>query len=93
MQKLNFDIVQDGHNELAEKFGLRFSLNPDLKALYRDKLGINLKMYHGDDDWTLPMPARFLVDRDGIIRYAESSPDYTKRPDPDDLLLTLKHLN
>ena len=38
------------------------------------------------DIWTLPMPARFVVGRDGIIRYAEVSPDYTRRPDPSKLL-------
>lgn len=92
MQKLNFDILWDIENLLAQKLGLKFFLPQDLKALYQNKLSINLKLYHGDAEWALPMPARFLVDTDGVILYAESSPDYTKRPDPDDLLEILKSI-
>jgi hypothetical protein len=30
--------------------------------------------------WTRPMPARFVIGRDGKILYAEVNPDYTRRP-------------
>lgn len=92
MRKLNFDILTDARNEVAAQFGLRFQLPDPLKKLYRDSLSINLKLYHGDDDWTLPIPARFLIDPQGVIRYAESSPDYTQRPDPDEMMDVLKSL-
>ena len=32
------------------------------------------------------MPARFVIDRQGIIRMAESDPDYTTRPEPQETL-------
>lgn len=92
MQKLQFDILTDKSNKVAEAFGLKFKMPNDLIELYRDKFQINLKQYHGDDLWELPMPARFLVDTEGIIRYAESEPDYRERPDPDDLMKVLKTL-
>lgn len=92
MQKLNFDILWDEGNGLAEQIGLKFQLPQDLKELYRDNFHINLKQYHGDNEWSLPMPARFLVDTNGIVKYAESAPDYTKRPDPDELMEVLKKL-
>ena len=89
-QRLPFSILSDAGNEIAAKFGLRFSLPEDLKVLYRDTFNIDLEKCSGDPSWTIPMPARFLVDSDGIIRYAESSADYTQRPDPDDLIEVLK---
>ncbi|MDJ0646705.1 MAG: peroxiredoxin-like family protein [Flavobacteriaceae bacterium] len=92
MQKLNFDILWDQGNKLASEFGLKFFLPEDAKKLYSDSFHINLKHYHGDDEWALPIPARFVIDRSGIIRYAESNADYTKRPDPDDALAVLKSL-
>ena len=92
MQKLNFDIFWDQGNMIAEKVGLKFNLPEDLKILYRDYFSTNLKLYHGDDDWSLPMPARFILDTKGEIHYAESSVDYTKRPDPDDLMRVLKNV-
>ena len=92
MQKLDFDILWDQDNMIADKVGLKFKLPEDLKILYRDYFNTNLKLYHGDDEWSLPMPARFILDTNGEIHYAESSADYTKRPDPDDLMKVLKNV-
>ena len=38
------------------------------------------------------IPARYIVDRDAIIRYAEADPDYTVRPDPQHTIDALKSL-
>lgn len=92
MHKLNFDILWDKGNEVAEAFRLKFYLPGDLKELYRDKFSINLKLYHGDDQWALPIPARFIVNQEGQVIYAENSADYTKRPDPEELLTTLQSI-
>lgn len=85
-RKLTFDILSDRRNEVAAAFGLRWQVVEPLKSFYRDNLNVNLARYHGDQDWTLPIPARFLIDRDGIIQYAEARADHRRRPDPDDLL-------
>lgn len=89
--KLNFDILTDARNEVASQFGLRFKLPQDLIDTYK-VFSIDLEMYNGNSDWTLPMPARFLVGTDGVIHYAECSADYTKRPDPDALMEELLKL-
>ena len=80
---LTFEILTDRGNEVAEKFGLRFSLPDYLRQLYRT-FPLDLEKFNGDASWTLPMPARFVLDRHGIIRMAESDPDYTTRPEPQD---------
>ena len=54
---------------------------------------INLEVQQGNDEWALPMPARFIIDQQGIIRYAESKPDYRNRPNPDELMEVLTGLN
>jgi hypothetical protein len=38
------------------------------------------------------MPARFVIDQSGMIAYAEVNPDYTRRPDPSELLPILNRL-
>lgn len=38
------------------------------------------------------MPARFVIGQDGVIAYAEVNPDYTRRPDPEELLPVLDRL-
>lgn len=90
--KLSFAILSDARNDVAAKFGLRFTLPDDLIALYRDGFKNDLAIVNGDDSWTLPMPARFVIDQSGTIAYAEVNPDYTRRPDPSELMPTLDRL-
>ncbi len=88
---LDADILSDPGNEVAERYGIRFELPGDLKGIYQ-QFKINLDEYDGDDSWTLPMPARLIIDKDGVIRYAEINPDYTVRPDPEETIAALKEI-
>jgi peroxiredoxin len=83
--RLDFPILSDPENKTAEAFGLRFALPAYLVELYMS-LRNDLPSFNGDASWTLPMPARFIIGQDGIIRYAEVNPDYTRRPEPVDML-------
>lgn len=90
--KLSFPILSDVRNDVAAAFGLRFRLPDYLADLYKNVFKNDLAIVNGDDSWTLPMPARFVIGQDGIIAYAEVNPDYTRRPDPAELLPTLDRL-
>ena len=90
-KKLSFDLLSDPGNRVAKSYGLVFSLPEDLKNLYL-KFGIDVAKHNGDDTWTLPMPARFIIDRSAIIRYAQVDPDYTIRPEPEHTIAALKAL-
>ncbi len=90
-KNLSFELVSDPGNRVAKKFGLVYQVPEDLKQLYL-KFGINLESSNHDDSWTLPIPARYIVDREAVIRYAEADPDYTVRPDPQHTIETLKSL-
>ncbi len=61
----------------------------DLVDLYRS-LKNDLPAFNGDPTWTLPMPGRFVIAQDGMILYAEVNPDYTRRPEPEDMLPALR---
>ena len=89
---LTFDILSDRGNEVADLFGLRFALPDDLHQLYLT-FPLDLEKFNGDASWTLPIPARFVIDQQGVIRYAESDPDYTTRPEPEDTLAALRTLS
>jgi peroxiredoxin len=91
--KVTFPILSDPRNDVAAAFGLRFKLPDYLIELYRDVFKNDLPVNNGDPSWTLPMPARFVIGQDGIIAYAEVNPDYTRRPDPSELLPTLQRLH
>ncbi len=89
---LTFPILSDPGNEVAASFGLRFRMPQYLIDLYKNTFKNDLAVVNGDQSWTLPMPARFVIGRNGLIRYAEVNPDYTRRPDPHELLPALDGL-
>jgi peroxiredoxin len=89
---LEVEILSDPGNETADRYGIRFKLPQDLIKVYR-QFQIDLGKYNGDDSWTLPMPTRLIIDREGIIRYREVNPDYTVRPDPAETIEALKRMN
>lgn len=88
---LDFPILSDPGNAVAAAFGLRFALPDYLVELYASMRN-DLPAFNGDDSWTLPMPARYVIAQDGTIVYAEVNPDYTLRPDPSELLPVLRQL-
>ncbi|MFM0348524.1 peroxiredoxin-like family protein [Paraburkholderia sp. RL17-347-BIC-D] len=87
--KLSFPILSDTHNDVAAAFGIRFALPDYLVELYKN-LKNDLPAFNGDTSWTLPMPARYVIGQDGTILYAEVNPDYTHRPEPQDMLPVLR---
>ncbi len=88
---MTFEILSDPGNQVAQRYGLTFQLTEDLKEVYL-KFNIDLEKYNGDDSWTLPLPARLIIDGDGIIRYAEINADYTVRPEPEETIVALKNM-
>ncbi|HEU5435535.1 MAG TPA: peroxiredoxin-like family protein [Telluria sp.] len=89
--KLDFPILSDTRNDVAAAFGLRFALPDYLIDLYQ-RLKNDLPAFNDDPAWTLPMPARYVIGRDGVIAYAEVNPDYTLRPEPDSMLPVIRSL-
>jgi peroxiredoxin len=90
-KNLSFELLSDPGNQVAKKFGLVYQVPEDLKQIYL-KFDINIEKFNNDDSWTLPIPARYIVDGNSVIRYAEADPDYTIRPDPTHTIEALKLL-
>ncbi len=88
-QKLTYPIVWDEKSAVAEAFGLVFTLPDDLKMVYLG-FGNDLAVRNGDPSWRLPVPARFVVDQGGIVRFVQADPDYRYRPEPETTLAALR---
>ncbi len=86
---LTFPILSDPSNEVAAQFGLRWTLPDYLREVYLQVFKNDLAVINGDKSWTLPMPARYVVNQRGVIVSANVNPDYTQRPEPADLLAVL----
>src|SRR5580704_6217419 len=88
---LSFDILTDLHLKTAEEFRLVFTLPDYLRDLYKS-FGNALDKFHDEPEYRLPIPARYLVDKQGIIRAADVNADYTIRLEPSETLRQLRML-
>jgi peroxiredoxin len=86
---LSFPILSDVKGKVGAAFGLRFELPDYLIELYKS-LKNDLPGFNDDPGWTLPMPARYVIGRDGTILYSEVNPDYTRRPEPEEMIPVLQ---
>ncbi len=88
---LNFDMLSDPENAYAAELGIRFEVPAEVKEIYGG-FGIDLPKVNGDDSWTLPIPARLVIDADGVVRTADVDVDYTRRPEPEKTVADVKAL-
>ena len=86
-----FDMLSDPGNDYAAELGIRFVVPPEVQEIY-GVFGIDLPKVNGDDSWTLPIPARLVVDSGGIVRAADIDVDYTRRPEPEITVADVKAL-
>jgi peroxiredoxin len=83
--KLRFPLLSDAGNGVARQFGLVYRVPEDQQAIYR-RAFVNLPFANGDNSWELPIPATFILDRDGTVLYASADEDYTQRPEPREIV-------
>lgn len=86
---LTYDILTDLHLKTAEQFRIVFTLPGYLRELYKS-FGSALDRFHDETEYRLPMPARYVIDQQEVIRAAEVNADYTIRPDPPETVKQLR---
>jgi peroxiredoxin len=87
--KLRFPLLVDAANNLARQFGLVYRVPPEQEVVYR-RAFVNLPFVNGDSSWELPIPATYVIERDGTVLWASVNEDYTERPEPDEILAILR---
>ncbi len=87
--KLQFPLLSDSGNQVARQFGIVYPIPNDQKSIYQRSF-TNLASINGDSSWELPLPSTFIVDRDGTILFSSINPDYTQRPEAEDILSHLR---
>ena len=83
-----FPILTDLDNGYALSLNLAIWLGTEIQRLLAY---LDLASFHGNDGWVLPIPATFVVGRDGLVKARFVDPDFRKRMEIDDLLAALKH--
>lgn len=84
-----FPLLADEGGVVADAYGLRYDLDADLVAAYRS-FGVDLPAVNGEDRWSLPVPATYVIGTDGIVTAAHVNTDYTTRMEPADIIRALE---
>jgi peroxiredoxin len=82
---LPFPVLHDPDNAVAEKFGLVYTVPEYHRAHYLSIL-VNIPFVNGEKSWKLPLPATYVIGRDGRVVFAEAHADFRVRPEPEEAL-------
>ena len=83
-----FPVLTDLDNGYALSLNLAIWLGSEIQKLLSPMQ--DMPSFHGNDGWVLPIPATFVVGRDGIVKARFLDPDFRKRMAIDDLIAALK---
>jgi peroxiredoxin len=85
---LPFPVLFDPGNKVAEQFRLVYNV-PDYHRTYYRSILVNIPFVNGDDTWRLPLPATYVVGKNGKVVFAEAHADFRVRPEPEEALRVL----
>jgi peroxiredoxin len=88
---LQFEVLTDAGHKVARQFGLAFAVADVLRPIYKN-IGADLPAYNGDESWELPIPATYVVAKDGTVRLAFVDADYTHRLEPTAIIDCLREI-
>jgi peroxiredoxin len=82
---LGFPVLTDAGCKVAAQFGLAYAVAPSQQRYYRSIL-VNIPLVNGDASWQLPLPATYILGRDGTVLFGDAHADFRVRPEPREVL-------
>jgi peroxiredoxin len=90
-EELAFTVASDPDGLVAEQYRVLYEVPESLKTVLAG-FGQSLLEYNATKRWVLPVPATFVIDGNGIIRFAHVDPNFMRRLEPERLLQALQAL-
>lgn len=85
----NFTIISDIDGSIRNAFDVNFKVTEEYQAMIQDKLQVSIAETNANKQAELPVPATFIIDKNGKIIYKQFNPDYNIRASVDDILNNL----
>jgi peroxiredoxin len=90
---LTFPVLSDFGNAVAQQFGIVFRVGDELQAFSKNVFKNDIALRNGEDSYELPVPATYVIDAAGVVRFAHVDVDYmTGRAEPDEVVAALASL-
>jgi peroxiredoxin len=87
----SFPILTDPGCRIAARYRIAFTVAPQFRPAYL-ALGYPERLKKSPDCWVLPLPATYIIDRNGIVALSYLDADYTTRLEPTEIIAALTHL-
>jgi peroxiredoxin len=89
--KLTFPVLSDFGNKVARQFGIVFQVGHELREFSKNVFKNDITLRNGEASYELPVPATFVIDAAGVIRFAHVDVDYmTGRAEPEAVVAALE---
>lgn len=83
--QVTFPVLSDAENAVAKQFKLVYEMEAGLVEFYRTQ-DRNIDEMNGSELWELPVPATYVVDTGGIIRFAHVDLNHRARAEPSEVI-------
>jgi peroxiredoxin len=88
---LEFEVLSDVKGDAGRAYRLVFDFSEELKQTYL-AAGNDLSNWNADGEWHLPIPATYVIGRDGRVKLAFVDPEYRNRLEPAEIIAALRRL-
>ncbi|MEU8346286.1 Peroxiredoxin [Actinomadura meyerae] len=90
---LEYDVLSDVDQHVLDAYRIRFDLPAGITAHMLDSTLAALAKQQPDGHYSLPVPATFVLDRQGTVRARHVSMAYRTRMEPDEALAAIREIN
>ncbi|CDF79356.1 alkyl hydroperoxide reductase [Formosa agariphila KMM 3901] len=92
ISKMDFGVLSDQDAKVAFQYGVAWEVPEFLAEHMREDRGLDLEQINNGNATMLPIPATFVLNREGVVKWSFVDVDYRKRSEPSDIIKALKSL-
>jgi peroxiredoxin len=78
---LAFSTLSDQDNRISDAYGTTYDVEPGMRSFYL-RQGHDLPRLNGTSNWRVPLPATFVIGRDGRVLLTHIDPQFHCRLEP-----------
>lgn len=93
MNELDFIVLSDQSAKVASQYGVAWEVPEFLAEHMRVDRNLDLEKINNGAGSVLPIPATFVLNKEGIVTWRYVDVDYRTRAEPDDIIEALKQLS
>ncbi|SFJ53876.1 peroxiredoxin-like family protein [Olleya namhaensis] len=90
---MEFIVLSDQDARIATQYGVAWEVPEFLMEHMRVDRNLDLKKINNGNSSILPIPATFIIAKDGIVKWNYVNVDYRTRSEPDEIIEALKKLS